>query len=106
AAPAAGSGFESAFSAQLCLRYAAGGAILSLRRPGAWLQYQPDSHWINVQHGLDPDDFFRVYVLSLERVSPLPHSPEDRSDQSPRLRQRRTARNARAPIPAPAGAGC
>ncbi len=97
---------NSAFSAEFCLRYAARGAFLSLRRLGPRLQHQPDSHRPDVQHGFDPDDFFRMHVLSLERVSSFSHSSESRLHQSSRVRQRGPARNARAPISAPAGAGC
>lgn len=103
---AAGSGFDSAFSAQLCLRYAARGAVLRLWRSGSWLQYQSNSHRLDVQHGPDPDDLFRVYVLSLERAGPFPNSPKNRADQSAGVHKRRAARNPRTPIHAPATAGC
>ena len=105
-AAASGRGIEPAFSGKLCLRYAARGAFLRLRRSCSWLQHRSDSHRSHVQHGLDPDDFFWLCLLSVERVKSLSDPAEDCPGESPRLRERRPARYARAPVPAPLGADC
>src|SRR5208283_834995 len=105
AVASSGRGIESAFSVALCVRYAARGAFFILWRSGAWLQRQSDSYRPHVQHGFDSNDLFWLYLLSLERAGTFPHPPESRTGESPGLRQRGLAWNARAPVPAPSGAG-
>src|SRR5271169_2192285 len=90
AAAAAGSGIEPALSTQLCWSYAACRALLSLRRTRTWLQHQPDSHRFDVQHGVDSNDLFWVYLLSLERAGALSYPAEDCPGESSRLCQRRS----------------
>src|SRR5208282_339472 len=105
AVAASWSGVQPALSPRLCLRNAAGGPFLILRRSSAGLQRQPNSHRFDVQHGIDSDDLFWLHLLSMERSGALSHPAKSRPDKPSGLRERGTAWHARAPVPASSGAG-
>src|ERR1700722_36619 len=105
-AVAASRGFQSAFATNVRRRYATGRAVLGLRRTRAWVQRESDAHRPDVQHGFNANDFFRLYILSVERAESLSDSAENRSGESAGLRERGPARNARAAVSAPVSDCC
>ena len=75
-------------------------AVFRMRRPRARLQHEPATHRVDVQHGHDADDFFRMHLLSLERAEEFSYPAEGRADQPSGVCQRGIARHSGAAVSA------
>ena len=61
--------------------------LLGLRGTRFGLQHQSAAYRIDVQHGVNSADLFRLHVLSVERARGVSHPAKSRADQSSCLRQ-------------------